>query len=293
MPELQQYEHYLQRRGYSPQTMIHYLNDLGLFKTFVQISWQKVHKKNVDDFIDQQLHHGHSPKTINRRLHVIRGFYRYLSEELEEAVEIPVKQSQFIRLGRPLPKSLENREIECFFRCIEDPRDQAIFSLMLRCGLRVSEVAQLQVEQINLFAKQIRLIGKGNRERVVPLSKDTYELLKTCFKLRPKEASRFFWNKKFPTEPLQINSIQRLLKRYAQKAHLSMHCHLLRHTFARQMTESGVNRTVLRDLMGHASIASTDVYGKLSDPFVKESYFKAMQQIEKNAVIPFHKKAKL
>ena len=81
-------------------------------------------------------------------------------------------------------------------------------------------------------------------------------------------------------ESVEINSIQRLVKRYAKKAGIDeLHCHLFRHTFARQMIEKGVEKTVLRDLMGHSNINSTDVYGKLSDPFVKKAYFEAMDKI--------------
>jgi site-specific recombinase XerD len=114
---------------------------------------------------------------------------------------------------------------------------------------------------------------------VVPLSEEMVSFLKQCLRIRPKRAAKFFWNKKQPSSPLRINSIQRLLKRYGKQAGVEVHCHLLRHTFARQMTENGVERTALRDLMGHASISSTDGYGKLSDPYVKQSYFETMSRI--------------
>jgi site-specific recombinase XerD len=114
---------------------------------------------------------------------------------------------------------------------------------------------------------------------VVPLSDEMVSLLKQCLRIRPKRAPKFFWNKKQPKQPLRINSIQRLLKRYGDQAGVEIHCHLLRHTFARQMTENGVERTALRDLMGHANISSTDGYGKLSDPYVKQSYFETMERI--------------
>jgi site-specific recombinase XerD len=129
------------------------------------------------------------------------------------------------------------------------------------------------------FSRQLRFRGKGNKERVVPLPDEVRDLLIACTKIRPQKNKPFFWSKKQPSQPIKKNSIQRLLKRYGQKAGVDIHCHLLRHTFASQMTEKGVERTVLRDLLGHSSMSTTDVYGKLSDPFVKESYFKAMDKI--------------
>jgi site-specific recombinase XerD len=252
---------------------------LELFKRFTGKSWGKVTKADVSAFIDQQLKHGLTPRSINRRLYVIKGFYEYLQEDLQYNVKLPVRSSHFIRRGRPLPKTLSDTEIARLFRVITDPRDRAIFALMLRCGLRVGEVANLEFEEVNLFGRQIRFTGKGGKERVVPLSEEMVSLLKRCLRIRPKSAPKFFWNKKQPKAALHINSIQRLLKRYGKQVGVEIHCHLLRHTFARQMTENGVERTALRDLMGHVNISSTDWYGKLSDPYVKQSYFKTMERI--------------
>ena len=265
---------------YSPQTILHYIHDLQLFKKAVAQPWETLHKKDVGAFVERQLQQTCSARTINRRLHAIKGFYRFLNEEEDAQLQVPVKSSHFIRVGRPLPKNLNDPQIEQFFATLTDIRDRTLFTLMLHCGLRVAEVAQLKYEEVNIFAQEIRFFGKGRKERCVPLSNETLALVKKCIQIRPSSAPLFFWNKKQPTEPIKINSIQRLLKRYAQKAHMDLHCHLLRHTFARQMTEKGMPRTVLRDLMGHASISSTDVYGKLSDPFVKETYFNAMEKIE-------------
>jgi site-specific recombinase XerD len=209
----------------------------------------------------------------------MKGFYEYLQEDLQCSVGMPVRSSHFIRRGRPLPKTLNDNDIRRLFRVITDARDRAIFALMLRCGLRVGEVADLEFENVNLFGRHIRFTGKGSKERVVPLSDEMVSLLKQCLRIRPKRAPKFFWNKKQPRQPLQINSIQHLLKRYGKQAGVEVHCHLLRHTFARQMTENGVERTALRDLMGHVNISSTDGYGKLSDPYVKQSYFKTMERI--------------
>jgi integrase/recombinase XerD len=282
MSYLRQHEKYLQRRHYSSQTVLHYMRDLKLFRNWAGKPWRKVNKADVSGFVEQQITHGLSSKTINRRLYVIKGFYEYLQEDLQCDVRVPVRSSHVIRRGRPLPKTLSDEAITRLFRIITDPRDRAIFALMLRCGLRVGEVANLEFGDVNLFGRQLRFTGKGRKERVVPLSNEMVNLLKQCLRIRPKRSPKFFWNKKQPSASLRINSIQRLLKRYGKQAGVEIHCHLLRHTFARQMTEHGVERTALRDLLGHASISSTDGYGKLSDPYVKASYFQAMDRIMAN-----------
>lgn len=279
MSYLREYETYLQRRNYSSQTQLHYLSDLKLLRNWTGKPWRQVSKADVSGFVGQQLNHGLRGSTINRRLYVIKGFYEYLQEELQCDVSVPVRSSHFIRRGRPLPRTLSDEAITKLFQVISDPRDRAMFALMLRCGLRVGEVANLEFENVNLFGRQLRFTGKGRKERVVPLSEEMVNLLKVCVRIRPKRAPRFFWNKKQPSAALRINSIQRLLKRYGKRAGVEIHCHLLRHSFARQMMENGVERTTLRDLLGHASISSSDGYGKLSDPYVKASYFQAMARI--------------
>lgn len=284
MDEIKSYQTYLKRRNYSPQTIVHYLNDLSLFQKNCLKEWAMVDKTDISQFIESQLKYNCKPKTINRRLYAIQGFYGYLKEELNYSMNLPIRRSHFIRAGRPLPKTLQDQEVHQLFSVIHDLRDLTIFTLMLRCGLRVSEVVHLKLKDVDLFGKKIRFVGKGDKERVLPLSSSTHSLLKKCLKIRPPSTPYFFWNKKKYGESIKINSIQRLLKRYAQKAQLNVHCHLLRHTFARQMTENGIDRTVLRDLMGHASVSSTDVYGKISSPFVKECYFEAMEKIENAAL---------
>lgn len=280
MDYLKAYENHLTMRNYSSHTLIHYVSDLDLFKRQVQKEWTDVTKQDVVAFVNDQVKKEFRPASINRRLYVIKGFYEYLQEDFDLKIRNPVRSSQFIRQGRRLPPTFDQHEIDRLFKVITDTRDQAIFSLMLRCGLRVGEVANLELENVNLFSRELRFVGKGNKERVIPIPDEIFDLLVKCIKIRPKHAKKFFWNKKKTGAPVKINSIQRLLKRYAKKVKVNdVHCHRLRHTFAREMTENGMERTVLRDLMGHSSISSTDMYGKLSDPFIKESYFKAMEQI--------------
>ena len=289
MNEIKQYQGFMRRRAYSEFTIRHYLNDLELFEKHVQKPWIDVRKQDVGEFIERQSLNQAKPRTINRRLYAIKSFFLFLKEELDWELFVPVKATHFIRTAKPLPKTLEDQEVEQFFEQISDIRDLAIFYLMLHCGLRVGEIAALNLQDVNLFKREIRFFGKGKKERILPLSDVVFLLLKQCATIRPKEAPLFFWNKKFPQNPLKINSIQRLMKRYAKKASLDIHCHLFRHTFARNMTENGVERTVLRDLMGHASLSSTDGYGKLSDPYIKESYFKAFKKVDETHFHGHHK----
>lgn len=141
MNYMKTYAEYLEHRRYSPQTVAHYTHDLNLFKKFVDKRWSQVSKTDVSDFVEDQVKRGCKGRTVNRRLYVIKGFYEYLQEELERPVAIPVRSSHSLRSGRPLPDTLGEADITRLFTVITDHRDRAIFALMLRCGLRVAEVA--------------------------------------------------------------------------------------------------------------------------------------------------------
>jgi len=152
MNYLKEYNRYLKRRGYSPETIKNYLHDLRLFKkSSGKKFWLQISREEVVEFIEEQLKKKCRIKTINRRLYALKGFYRFLSEELEIDLTIPVRSSHFIRQGYQLPNALNEEEIHSLFSVIKNPRDQAIFGLMLRCGLRLAEVTGLQVNQVNLF----------------------------------------------------------------------------------------------------------------------------------------------
>ena len=194
MNYLAEYKKNLRVRNYSGHTIAHYISDLNLLKRFTGKPWKDIKKEDVANFVGNQVKRKFSPKTINRRLSAIKKFFEYLSEELDWKIKNPVRSSQFVRSGRRLPRTLDNEAIEKFLGVITDARDQAIFSLMLRCGLRVSEVAELGLENVNLFRRELRIIGKGRKERIVPIPSKLFELLLACIKIRPNNP-KFFWTK--------------------------------------------------------------------------------------------------
>src|SRR5688572_20420794 len=139
---------YLERRRFSAHTVASYTVDLRLFFTQVTAPLAQVSFREVDQFAETQHHHGRSWATINRRLNALKHFFDfYLDQQLVGGN--PVKPSHFVRRGRPLPKALSREQVQRLFARIDHPLDRALFLVMLRCGLRVSEVAQLKLEQID------------------------------------------------------------------------------------------------------------------------------------------------
>jgi site-specific recombinase XerD len=273
---------YLHRRNYSPHTVDNYGRDLRLFFALVAKDPCAVSGRDVARFIEQQRHGQRTATTINRRLHALQHFFAYLATERQTLGINPVKPSHFLRLGRPLPKTLSQEHVRRLFARITNPLDHALCLLMLRCGLRVSEVTRLKQTDLDWEQKALRITqGKGRKDRIVYVAADALAALRTCLALRPAVVPDdvLFWNQKRPQRPLSSKGIQKKLERYAKAADIKASCHSLRHTFASNLLEAGAEVIAIKDLLGHASIQSSERYAKLSNQRVKQVYQQAMRKV--------------
>src|SRR5467141_888741 len=188
---------YLRTRNYSPHTIENYGRDLRLFFAPLTQDLRTVSWREVDTFIQQQ-HAAHlAATTINRRLNALKHFFEYLVMEDQTCASNPVKPSHFLRRGRPLPKHLSQDQVRALFAQITHPMDHALGLLMLRCGLRVSEVTRLLLEDIDWAQQSLRIEqGKGRKDRIVYLSADALAALRTCIAARPTAVpdGLVFWN---------------------------------------------------------------------------------------------------
>jgi site-specific recombinase XerD len=272
---------YLQRRSYSMHTLESYTLDLHLFFAELDNPLEQITFREVDWFIDTQHQHGLAPATINRRLHALKHFFDFLIERRVVGTN-PIKPSHMLRRGRLLPKGLSKDQTEQLFAHIQQPMDKALFLLMLRCGLRVSEVARLKVGDID-WSQQALLIeqGKGRKDRWVNLSADAVASLRACLMLRPSHVpgEYVFWNQKRPNRPLSIKAIQKKMERYTKRAGIAASCHRLRRTFASNLLEQGAEIVSIRELLGHASITSSERYAKVSNQRVQQVYVRTMRKV--------------
>src|SRR5437764_3681105 len=145
---IDQFQAYLARRQFSAHTVASYTSDLRLFFTEVAVPLGQVSFHEVDQFVESQQQYSRSWATINRRLNALKHFFDFCLDQQLVAGN-PVKPSHFVRRGRPLPKALSLEQVQRLFDQIDHPMDRALFLVILRCGLRVSEVAQLKLEQID------------------------------------------------------------------------------------------------------------------------------------------------
>ncbi len=277
------YRRSLKRHNYSKNTLRNYMSTLKQFVIWLDVPIQVVSHKKLIGFIDHLLDKRLKPKTINCYLDSLRGFYDYLIHEEQVMMINPVKCGDALRMSKPLPRFLRDEQVAALFTVIDDPRDLAIFKLMLRCGLRVEEVANLTLAAVDLPRGQVFVYqGKGAKDRVVYLSKDAYQALTAYLKVRPYTRAKklFVVNKgRFRGKPLKVRGIQHRMQHYAQKAGLKVCCHQLRHTMATQMLNADADLVTIQDLLGHTRIRTTERYCRVSNQKVKRDYYNAMTKV--------------
>ncbi len=278
---------YLERRQFSAHTLVSYTLDLHVFFTVVTVPLAQVSFREVDDFVESQHQHGRAWATINRRLNALKHFFDFCLEQ-QFVGGNPVKPSHFVRRGRPLPKALSREQVQRLFAQIAHPMDRALFLVMLRCGLRVSEVARLTLEQIDWEQQALHIVqGKGRKDRRVYISPDAEASLHACLAQHPGERAKgyVFWNRKRQGQLLSVKAIQKKMERYAKTAGITASCHSLRHTFASNVLEHGAEVVAIRDFLGHSQISSSERYAKISSQKVKQEYMRTMQKILKQGQV--------
>jgi site-specific recombinase XerD len=187
-----------------------------------------------------------------------------------------------LRLPKPLPRHLKDDQVRKLFAVITDLRDRAMFMVMLRCGLRVEEVAQLTVDAVEYGRRRVFVSnGKGGKDRVVYMSEDARSALLAYLEKRSSKAKALFLVQKGPMKgkPLSVRGIQKRIEYYARKSGLNVSCHRLRHTMATQLLNADADLATIQDLLGHGQITTTQRYCRVANLKVQRDYYKAMKVV--------------
>ena len=277
------YRRFLKRRNYSAHTVKNNINRLKHFIIWLDVPLEKASYQHIQRYIEALMQKRLAPVTINCHLASIRAFYHYLYDEEQLSITNPVKKRCGVRVPHPLPRYLKEEEVQRLFDVIKGPRDLAIFKLMLRCGMRVQEVADLTLDAIDLAGNKILIRnGKGKKDRMVYVSKDARAALTRYIKVRPSNRCRhvFLVEKgSFKGKAISVRGIQKRMEYYARKARVKVSCHHLRHTMATQMLNADARVATIQDLLGHSLVATTQRYCKISNLKVKRDYYRAMEKI--------------
>jgi len=290
------YINYLEaERNVSPYTVRNCKTDLlgsknikGFF-TFLSDkgieSLDKVDRYLLRDYLAYLADKGLVKASIARKLSAIRSFYRYLVREEIMSLN-PVQDTSSPKLDRRLPSFLTADEVT---RLLEAPdtarpqgqRDRAFLELLYASGLRVSELVGLDTEQINLDTREIRVWGKGSKERMVLMGEPAAAALVNYLGkgrlqlLGNKKTGAVFLN--YKGGRLSDRSVQKILQKYADSAGIrkKIHPHMLRHTFATHMLDGGADLRVVQELLGHADLSTTQVYTHVSKSHARKVYLSA------------------
>ena len=293
---LNKYVDYLEaERGLSPYTVRNYTMDLignyarGSEKGFFQFlrvkqidSLDEVDKQVLRDYMAWLMEQGVVKHSIARKLSAIRSFYRYLLRE-EKVSANPLEKVSSPKLDRRLPSFLTAEET---VRLLETPdlsspqglRNRALLELLYASGMRVSELESLNIEQLNMETNEIRVWGKGSKERMVLIGEPAAHALNNYLvKGRPALLGKKKTNAVFLNQyggRLPARRIQKILDRCAQKAGIEkrVHPHVLRHTFATHLLDGGADLRVVQELLGHAQLATTQVYTHVSQSQARKIY---------------------
>jgi integrase/recombinase XerD len=270
-------------RGLAGNTIVSYREDLNSYMDFLQRhhvdALSKIAKNDIINFMLSQKDRGISANSIARRLAAIRMFHRFLARERILKSD-PTSLIDSPKLWKKIPDTLSLNEVETLLsqpniRDRQGIRDRSILETLYATGMRVSEAANLKVNNVNLDIGFLRCIGKGNKERVIPLGKKAVGSLRRYLEIsRPcllkKKESEFLFLNRFGKK-ISRQSLWKIIKRYAREARIKKPImpHILRHSFATHLLERGADLRSVQEMLGHANISTTQIYTHINKERLK------------------------
>ena len=284
-------------RNYSSQTIISYSRDIDKFFRFLSeegLDMEEVDQIVIRNFLTDELNSGVSKRSCKRRLCALRHFYKYMVRR-----EM-VKDNPFVFVSSPktektLPKFLykdQVREILDENKKRDDLlayRDQAILSTLYYSGIRASELVSLELQSVSLPRRTLRVLGKGNKERIVPISEECKKDIETYMKTtrmelasRNKEGTKVLFLNDHGNK-LTTRGLEYILDQIEQKtgSFVGLHPHILRHSFATHLLENGADLRIIQELLGHERLNTTQVYTHVTEESMKETYLAAHPRARK------------
>ncbi|MGA2860779.1 MAG: site-specific tyrosine recombinase XerD [Steroidobacteraceae bacterium] len=270
-------------RGLSSNTLAAYRADLVALHRWLcerKLSLAQAGRAELMDFIAARVQGGARPRSTARQLSSFRRFFRYLVRE-GGVREDPTAQIAMPKIGRSLPRSLSEAEVESLLAApaVADPlgyRDRTMLEVLYATGLRVSELVSLKLGQINMNQGVTRVLGKGNRERLIPLGEEAVRWLRAFINgARNDILLDRSTDYLFPTrrgDRMTRQAFWHIIKRYARKAGVDRELspHTLRHAFATHLLNHGADLRVVQMLLGHSDLSTTQIYTHVARERMKE-----------------------
>jgi len=277
-------------RNFSLHTIKAYKNDLTRFNLFLnqgksRNKFKEINRNDIRRFLADEYENKYTSKTVARRLATIKSFFKYLVkvELIEDNVSIHIHSP---KVPKKLPNFIDKNLIDVLMSSpplgtLIGVRDRAVLELFYSTGVRLSELVNINIGDFHIDKKLVRVIGKGNKERIIPYGKTAESAIENYLKMR-----NLSFKPVFARSPLFVNSsekriskrtIQRRMNNYIKLVAdgKSVGPHLLRHTFATHLLDNGADIRAVKDLLGHSSLSSTQIYTHVSIDKLKKDYTQA------------------
>ncbi|WP_017708072.1 site-specific tyrosine recombinase XerD [Pseudomonas syringae] len=274
-------------KGLSDNTRDSYRSDLALFNGWLQernVDLPSAGREVILDHLAWRVDNAYKPRSTARFLSGARGFYRYLLREKLIAVD-PTLQIDMPQLGKPLPKSLSEADVEALLAApdLSEPigeRDRAMLEVLYACGLRVTELISLTLEQVNLRQGVLRVMGKGSKERLVPMGEEAIVWVERYMRgardelLGSKPSDVLFPSTR--GDQMTRQTFWHRIKHQATVAGIgkSLSPHTLRHAFATHLLNHGADLRVVQMLLGHSDLSTTQIYTHVARARLQEMHAK-------------------
>lgn len=287
---LQSFIHYLTvEKGLSKNTLESYKRDLKQFIAYLRKSEQskieEISRQNIVSYLMVLREQGKATSTISRSMASIRAFFQFLLRD-QKIISDPSIHLETPKIERRLPKVLSIAEVEALLQAPQSStafgqRDRAMLELLYATGIRVSELTSLSLEDVHLQMGFVKCLGKGSKERVIPLGRVAIESLEQYIQVgrhkldKKKRSKALFLN--HHGNPISRQGFWKIIKKHAKDAGIEKDImpHTIRHSFATHLLENGADLRSVQEMLGHADISTTQIYTHVTKTRLKDVYSKA------------------
>lgn len=279
---------YISKKNYSINTYTSYINDLYYFYIFIKKDLKKVTFKDVKDYLEHLNLKKEKPSSVRRKISSLKSFYKFLyKNNYMDKKDYPLTKVAYPKMEKKLPKFIYyNDLLEIINESTKDKdgvRDRLIIEMLYATGVRVSELINIKINDIDFNNRRIIVLGKGNKERIVYYGEYAEEVLKEYMKTHERKNHNYlFVNSKGGqlTDRGVRYIIDNIMSKLSVKTHVTPH--VLRHTFATDMLNNGCDIKVVQELLGHSSLKATEIYTHVTNEHLKKVYYECFPRRDKD-----------
>lgn len=279
---------YISKKNYSINTYTSYINDLYYFYIFIKKDLTKVTFEDIKDYLEHLNLKKEKPSSVRRKISSLKSFYKFLyKNNYMDKKDYPLTKIAYPKMEKKLPKFIYyNDLLEIINESTKDKdgvRDRLIIEMLYATGVRVSELINIKINDIDFNNRRIIVLGKGNKERIVYYGEYAEEVLKEYMKTHERKNHNYlFVNSKGGqlTDRGVRYIIDNIMSKLSVKTHVTPH--VLRHTFATDMLNNGCDIKVVQELLGHSSLKATEIYTHVTNEHLKKVYYECFPRRDKD-----------